>query len=214
MSAPPVGTVTARTFEALPEVYRAADEASPQAWPLLRWLDLLLGQLEPVVDLIARLDYRPADDPDPGGSRTAGDLVNPARADAAWLPWLAQLLGVDVAGLVPGEQRTALSSPATSWARGTVGATAAAAARGLSGDKVVVVTPGYGGDPWTIGIGTRDAETTMLSSWAALEAAAPTWGEEETLLPTWASEDAPLVLGAVEPQRPAGFRFVRYSLDA
>src|SRR6059058_2762145 len=76
---PATSPTTDRLFDGLPEVYRAADQAlddgGPNAWPFLRFLSLLADQADEVAAIIDRAalhDY----------------------ADAAWLPWQAQLAGL------------------------------------------------------------------------------------------------------------------------
>lgn len=92
MTAPPaVAAFTRRWFDDLPEVYRAADEADPSVdgWPLLRYLSLLGDQADELSTLVDRFALH-----DDGAGDWTSDLSNPATADAAWLPWLAQMAGI------------------------------------------------------------------------------------------------------------------------
>lgn len=201
---PDVAPRTDKLYDQLPEAYRDAD--ADLDYPLLRYLSLLLDQLDPLDALVERIDY----DADEGGT---SDLVDGTTANASWFPWLAQLLGVNLDGLTIAEQRATLADPTTSWAHGTPDAIAAAAARGLTGTKAVTVTAHHDDDPYVIGIGTLDSETTVLDTWGELNAAAPTWAALHQF-GTFAKAAAPHVLTAAEIERPAGYRFVRYSTGA
>src|SRR5436305_14173462 len=68
-----------------------SSEDTKRGQPLYRWMDLLGSRMTAVTQLIDRIDYLP---PDEGGDGGTSDLVDPGTADLAWLPWLAQLLGV------------------------------------------------------------------------------------------------------------------------
>lgn len=196
---PDVSDATERLYGRLPEAYLDAD--AELDYPLLRYLSLLLDQLEPVDELLERIDY----DAEEGGT---SDLVDATGANASWFPWLAQLLGVRLANLTVVEQRAALADP--QLGHGSPPAIAEAGARGLEGTRTVTVTPHYEEEPYVIGIGTLDSETTALDTFADLKAYAPTWADLHRL-GTFAKAKAPLVLAAAEEERPAGYRFVRYS---
>lgn len=78
----------------LPEYLRSADVAleGPTA-PLFRFMDVLTSDAGAILDLWNNFRYIAPDDEtgdDPGSSQ----LVDPQTADAAWLPWLASILGV------------------------------------------------------------------------------------------------------------------------
>lgn len=193
---------TLRLYDRLPEHYRNAD-AADGTYPLLRYLSLLLDQLEPVDQLAERIDY----DRDAGD--TGSDLVDAATANGRWLPWLAQLLGVRIADRTVAEQRAALADPVAEWAHGSYAALAEAAQVGLTGTKDVTVTPHYDGDPWLIGIGTLDSETPTIDTWAELEAVAPTWADLEALGSFATDKASPSV--TAERERPAGYTLVAYS---
>lgn len=87
---PDVSATTERLYGSLPAFYRDADE--PLDWPLLRYLSLLGDQLGDLEELVDRIDFVRAEDV--GSAGDTSDLVDPATADAAWLPWLAQLVGI------------------------------------------------------------------------------------------------------------------------
>lgn len=92
MARPAVAEFTDRWFDALPAVYRSADEAQDggaDGYPLLRFLSLLgdqAGEVETLVDRIALHDD--------GTGDWRSDLANPAAADDAWLAWIAQMVGL------------------------------------------------------------------------------------------------------------------------
>lgn len=194
---------TTRLYDRLPEHYRDADTGL--GWPLLNYLSLLLDQLDPLDELLERIDYDPAE------GDTVSDLVDAQGANAAWFPWLAQLLGISLTGLTVDEQRTALRFPR--WDHGTPAALEAAAARGLTGSRIVSITRHYDGNPWVIGIGTKDSQTAVPDTFGKLKSWAPSWGELESL-GSFAGAAAPTVLAAAEVERPAGYRLVRYSTGA
>lgn len=186
MARPEVLDPTEAVYASLPEVYRDADAAEPSGggYPLLRYLSLVLDQLDPVTALRRRFTYTPFDERaitagEDGlavratwrrygsgtyGSGTYGeldtaDLVDPTRADAGWLPWLGQLLGVRTAGLTVDEQRAALIRPSAAWARGTSGTIAAELRPYLSGGQYVDTRANYEGAAFTIGVVTKTAES-------------------------------------------------------
>lgn len=201
---PAVAPRTLAAYARLPEAYRDADAGLD--YPLLRYLSVLLDQLEPLDDLVERIDF----DAEAGG---ASDLVEAAGANAGWFPWMAQLLGVDVTGTTVEEQRAQLANPVASWAHGTPGAIATAAKAGLSGTRSVTVTAHQGGEPFVIGVGTKDSETITPDTFGELKALAPTWADLHQL-GSFARAAAPFVLEAAERERPAGYRIVRYSTGA
>lgn len=237
---PVVGPVTARLYTGLPEVYRDADaaqDAGASNYPLLRFLALLGDQLTPLDQLLARLEHVPLDErgtqptsnafgvAEPWqrfgdgllgdgtfGDADTSDLVDPASADAGWLPWLAQLLGVNITGLTVPEARAALINPADSWARGTPDAIRREARRELGAGAYVDVLPHFGGDPFTIAIVTKRAETYGATSWGELKAQAPTWGALKAL-GSWRAAEAASVVLATQAERPAGYRLTHRYLE-
>jgi hypothetical protein len=202
---PPVGPVTARLYNGLPNLYRDADERQSELpssnYPLLRYLSLIGDQLTVVTDLVERFTYTPLDARLDGlpwrrygdgtygegtyGDADTADLVDPLTCDAGWLPWLAQLVGVRLDGLTVDQQRAAVNRPEATWARGTPGVIADQARAGLTGDAYVDVRPVYDGDPFAIAIVTRAAETPP--------------GYDATL--------------ADLPARPAGYRLVNVYIE-
>lgn len=133
------------------------------------------------------------------------DLADPAEADVAWLPWLGQLLGVQVNESLTGEERRAqVVNAASGWRSGTRSAIAEAAQTQLTGSKYVEVVAMENNDQWQIGIVTLAPETPLWNavidaittrnakpagvilvhrfysiSWQTLESNFPTWNDLE-----------------------------------
>lgn len=237
---PTVTDVTEEQYAQLPEVYRDADAAQDTGasnYPLLRYLSILLDQLQPLADLITRITYVPMDEradlpagtpfevPSPWqrlgtgqlGDDTFGDvdtsdLVDPTTADAGWLPWLAQLLGVDVTGLTVEETRDRLFQPADAWGHGTPAAIIREARRQLDPGDYVDVRPRFRADPFTIAVVTKRSETYGTTTWGELSDAAPTWGDLEAL-GSWNAAEAASVMLSANAERPAGYRIVHAYLE-
>lgn len=84
MSPAPAHPLTEHLYQLLPEHYRLADGAGQ----LRAYLSLVGDQAGLVDDVAAAV--------------AAGQLTDPLAADAAWLGWLAQLVGIDPDGLGTG----------------------------------------------------------------------------------------------------------------
>jgi hypothetical protein len=159
---PSPGAVLDRLWSRLPEHYRLADAEQGSAatltnHPMYRWLAGVCAQLGQVEALINRFDS------DQGDGRS--DLTDPAGADVAWLPWLAQFVGVQLApGLSEMEKRDAVRYASAGWRAGTKSAIADAAKTELTGTRFARVydhtvnQPGDGG-VWDVLIVTRTTET-------------------------------------------------------
>ena len=228
---PTVGPFTDALYARLPEVYRDADEAQDEGrsnYPLLRYLSLLGDQLTQVADLLGRFTYDPLDertntDPawdrygsglfgdDTYGDADVADLVDPGLADSAWLPWLAQLLGVNVTGLTIDETRAALANPSDAWAHGTPGAILKPVRELLPPGAYVDTLPHFG-DPFTIGLVTKQDETYGVTTWGDLETLAPTWADLEAL-GSWNNLEALTIVRAAWAERPAGYRLAHVYLE-
>jgi hypothetical protein len=201
MARPIVSDFTERWYAALPAYMRSADE--DRDFPLLRYLSLIGDQVDDVEEIIDRIDYVSVFDG--GAAGDTSDLVDPDAADAAWLPWLAQLVGVNLLDtLSTTERRDAISTAGSGWRAGTKGGIKLAAQTQLTGTKYIEVLDHYEGDPWAVGIRTREDETTdpqavvdaiialgakpagveivtafYAASWANIEAEYPTWADIE-----------------------------------
>ena len=165
---PAVTDVTTRLYDGLPELYRVAD--APLGYPFLRFLSLvgdLAGQVEAIADRI--------DVPDDAPAGTTSDLLDPDRADAGWLPWLAQLTGAKLPtpatsspdpALTPSQytearRRAAIRDASGGRMVGTVDSIAAAARTALvykPGGGYVTVTR-VPGSPFLIRVRTTPDET-------------------------------------------------------
>lgn len=207
MTQPAVEPLAQQVYDRLPQFMRDADPA--QDFALLRFTSLVPGAIADVDELIERFAF---DFPD-----GTSDLADPQTADAAWLPWLAQAVGVR---LIPDsteqEKRDAIGSATTGIAAGTRGSIAVAARSALTGTKYVDVRDHEGGDPWVIGVSTRDDETASVQavldaiefaqarpagfqivysayriSWNTLEAKYPTWNAIEAAT-TWSNIESTL----------------------
>lgn len=187
MAEPVVTTFTRRWYERLPAFMRDADV--DQDWALLRFLSLLgdqAGEVEALFDRIAYVapdDYRPGMVANPAWDTS--ELVDPALADAGWLPWLAQLVGVKLLPLMAeADRRSAIADASSGWRVGTKVAVKAAVRTRLSGSQYVELhthstSAGVGtGGAFDVLIVTKDSETL---GWHALEANAPTWADVEAL---------------------------------
>lgn len=158
---PDPGAAHDRLYNRLPEHYRTADEQA--GWPLYRWIAGITSQLGAVEALRDRIDYATVDDG--GAPGDTSDLTDPLTADLRWLPWLAQLVGVQLrADLTDAEMRDAIRYASSGWRAGTKGAVADAAKTELTGTRAArvydhtVFAPGDGG-AWDVLIVTRPSET-------------------------------------------------------
>lgn len=200
---PVVTAGTQDIYDSLPEVHRSQDAAL--GWPLKRWLSGVGNPLTDINTLIDRISYEPLDDGGPPGATS--DLVDSARADSAWLPWLAQLRGVSLSRAgSDAEQRDAIASAAAGYRAGTPSAIAEAVRSQLTGTRFARVyprsinVPGDGG-LWDIMVITRASETPpganvvgVLTRTGAKPAGVvvhhrtyeSTWSAVQSALPTWA----------------------------
>jgi hypothetical protein len=220
---PTVTATTERLYERLPEVYRVGDLAQttgPDGYPLLRYLSLMgdvLGGLEVLLDRLDDTEEHPS------------DLLSATGADAGWLRWLGQLVGVAMPpGLSEEAQREAVATASAGWRAGTSVALEAAARRALRGTRYVRVerhvTPAGPGSVWDVTLRVRTSEAESLDAvaravvdlgakpagvrlwvhpfstpWAVLEAGLPTWADWDGL--TW-QEIEEFGAGAVEVRLP------------
>ena len=196
-----VSATTARVYARLPDFMRDADVSasgegvSGTAWgfPLLRWLACLVdqaGDIEGIVDQLA----------DPAASA----LTDPSTADAAWLPWLGQLVGVSLPSPVGdvAAARSAILEAALGAPRGSKPSIAAAVSAVLGG-SAVVVTDHAGGDAWQIGVQTVAADTpATLPGQPAFIWGQSTWG---TASATWGNPDPVEWYLAQQDLVPAGY---------
>lgn len=156
----------------VPGIYRVED--GPNGYALKRWISGIFGQLNTTEELKDRLDFTPLDEG--GAPGESSDLTNPATADAVWLPWLAQFVGVRPENYATtSELRTAIASGASGFRPGTVDAIKELARSVLTGTQYVevydhsITTPGDGGE-WDVLIVTVTSETTSDPATAVIAA--------------------------------------------
>lgn len=131
----PVYSPTAESiYSDLPQHYRIADGKID--FPLKRWWRGVLDQVGDMEVLRDRIDYLP---PDEGGvPGDTSDLVDPAKADAAWLDWRAQFTGIRFPASMSNSEKRALMANETALLQvGTRQALVAAIETALVGDKYV-----------------------------------------------------------------------------
>lgn len=171
MVEPVYSTKTERVYARLPDAVRRDD--ADAGWGLKLLLSLIADRTSSVSDLVRRFTYLPGVDVATtelrallgAGLGASSDLVDPARADAGWLAWLAQIPGVTLPpGLSVAAQRLAISGAVNGWLAGTAGSIADAARAVLTGGRYVQVLshtinePGDGGR-WDVVVVTRISET-------------------------------------------------------
>lgn len=223
MTRPVVRPFTEEVYERLPAVYRDADPGTD--WTLLRLLSLALDQVAPVAE---RADAMTPDEGLPA-------LVDPAAADAAWLPWLAQLVGLSAGDADTDGLRARLVDREVAWRHGSVDLlrTLAREVAGPGADVVVTsewapptmgsTDAGFGepggtfGDfggrlrpgyevPWTIAAWADGAGDGL--TWAGLEDATGGVIGELDRFGTWAGLEGAPIAAALADEVPAGWRLV------
>lgn len=144
---------TEQAYRLLPGHHRRADGEQPDPLdePLKRYLSGIGDQLHDVVELIERLAHLDDD------GLPASDLADPDLADARWLSWLAQLVGIDGSALTTPELRAAIK--ATGFRTASTGGLIEAVEATLTGTKRVAIRRHVGGDPWVLYVDTWAAET-------------------------------------------------------
>lgn len=193
MSEPTFDATTERTYvREIPELYRAADDATN--FTLKKFLSGPFGVLNQLETLAARFDYLPPEDrarlsneqltaymrlkadgtpfrPDIGIYQTS-DLVDPRTADAAWLPWLSQLIGIDSSNLSTEQEfRDAISSASSGFRAGSRQSLEEAAKSLLTGSRYAKVFPFSTDGPntgtgtqWDVLVVTKTSETPGTSA--------------------------------------------------
>lgn len=156
---PDPGPTLPRLYDRLPEHYRAYDETVGH--PLYRWLAGILAEQGAVEILTDRLG---------ASADGASDLTDPMVADAAWLPWLAQLVGTQLqGGMSDAERRDAVRYASAGWRAGTKTAISDAVRSELTGTRFAQVfdhavsRPGDGG-VWDVLVVTRGSETPNVAA--------------------------------------------------
>lgn len=162
MAEPVYSDACERIWARLPEYLRNAD--SP-AFVFKTWMSGVADELGTITTLLDRIDYTSIEDG--GAVGDTSDLVDPNTADPAWLPWLAQAVGVTLGPtLTVAEQRAAIAGVSTGFMAGTKTAVAQAAQTELTGTKYVKIydhstsSSALGGATiWDVLVVTRTSET-------------------------------------------------------
>lgn len=193
---------TEATYALLPEHHRTSDaeQPAPLDQPLKRYLSTIGDQLDALTVLIDRLAFVNAD-------ANQSDLVDSVAADAQWIPWLAQLLGIETSGRTVPELRALIG--AADFKTGTLGSLravltseypAGVVARHFEGDPfalALVVGASAPSDPgWAAFLALAEADVPAGfkldvvavdgPSWAWLTATRHSWSDVTAAYATWA----------------------------
>lgn len=125
--------------------YTAPDESL--GWPLLIYLGAIGDVLFQEMDDLGRT---------PNGW---GDVMNVNTCPVQALPWLGQLVGVQVDTNLSEANQRAQVKAAAGWQRGTPASIIAAVQRYLTGAKYVLLQERFGGNAYALNIVTHTAET-------------------------------------------------------
>ena len=179
--------VTDRWYDLIPPVYRDADSndlTTSHGWPLYGYMDAAASALVTPTVIANRI----AD----------GDLTDPSLADDAWIPWLAQTVGVFGTGVA--EQRARLANAVNDPPLGSRQYLTVLIQGFLTGTQFCEVTAQ---EPWGIGVRVRATEVLAIGGTSALAAAVyatgrvpsgfvlnvitdeETWTQVMAVLPTW-----------------------------
>lgn len=192
---------TEQLYGMLPAHYRRADADQPGALdqPFKRYLSTVGDQLQGLVDLIGRLGHVGDD------GRPASDLADPDRADARWLPWLAQFPGVRLDQLLTtAERRTAIRT--RKFDSGSLRSVKRILDVYVAEGGSYTITKHYGDDPWVVRI---EVSGVASLSYDALAAANPTYAAVAATYETY--DDFPSALAELARNlaavKPAGVAF-------
>ena len=160
MPEPIFDDTTERVYARLPEHFRRSDIA--QDYTLKKYLSGICKEQDAITTLIERLDYTPPEDG--GDPDDTSELVDPRFADESWLPWLAQLLGVNLnTRVVDINVRNEIINASNGYLAGTDNAIIAAVQTELVGTKSVRLkkrsTSSGAGGAWDLLIQTLSSET-------------------------------------------------------
>lgn len=191
---------TDRWFAALEDFRRTVDDTT--GGQLLAFLDALGQLVDPATTLAARADYLT---PDEGGAAgDTSDLVDPATADAGWLPYLAQVVyAVPLDGVTDSdERRRVILARAPGRIVGTKADVLAAAKGALTGTRTARVLdhsdPTGAAGEWDVLVMTRPEETP--SQQAVIDAVIAA-GAKPAGVHLWVRDFAPTV-GEVDAAYP------------
>ena len=193
--APTFSVTTERIYDKLPDIYREVDATVDYAFK--KYISSVTDVLGDVDLLVERFRYRSQIELEfrkryaqrfttythPGRVNNApplgstSDLVDPRSADASWLPWLGQLVGVQVDVNAPIiDTRDSIFFASSGYRAGSKDALEKAARSVLSGSRYAVALPHtkvvtgqlVAGNVWDLTILTRDDESP--SSFILLQA--------------------------------------------
>lgn len=224
-AAPTVNPFAARMWARVPEYYRTFDANT--GYPFLLYIDAVtkrLGDIQIVIDRIT--GQRPVGPAGPipwslhpslladyqaNRVNRISELGDPLAADAAWLPWLVQMVGgrLDPAASVA-EQRDTIRYATSGWMAGSISSIEYAARTALVGSQYAKCIPhllgdGSAGGPWDVVIMTRSSETpdpTLVLGAILRKGVKPagvilrhlpfgaSWDILEAVRPTWALWEA------------------------
>ena len=203
--------MTERLYDRLPEVFRVEDEQAADSGVLKWFLSGTGDQLTEVSDLLERFDTNGPDE--------LSELVDPAKADDAWLDYIGQLLGVGrLTSMTPVQKRAVLADPSIGYKAGTVQSICAAASTVVGGSGYVGlynhttdVSAIGAASQWDVLLVTRSGEALSDPAQRVIELGAKpagirlyhrvwqvTWTDIHTNYPTWAQINALPNWGALE----------------
>ena len=196
MAEPIYTTTTERLYRRLPEVYRTLDEQND--WQFKKYLSSIADQLSEIETTIARIEYIPPEQladyyptlnqyntyTRPAGVENTSlgydpigevsDLFDARTADAAWLAYIGQLVGVQLTKIpLEADKRDALINNYLGFRAGSNMALSAAVASQLTGTKYNRIyaqrdgaagSTTHVGTQWDILIITKTSETPSPST--------------------------------------------------
>lgn len=206
--------ISQNSFPYIPDIVRDVDlDSENPTRPVAKLYHSMTADMSQVIDRYVQLstfdhnELGHADvriDDHPYNILTRSELTDPDLMLSEYLDWGAMLTGSRLRSniLVDGEElydtdafdyrRWQVKTKTYGHAAGSRASVREAVKTVLTGNKLVLVTPVYEGDPWVIGIRTLNTETADAAV---------------------AGAESPTVLAAAEPTRPAGFVFVHESVD-
>ena len=160
MTAPTYSVTAERIYDKMPDVYRETDAAN--GYQFKKYLASMVHSLGDIDLLVERLRYRsqielemrkryaqrfttytqPDREKDAPPLGATSDLVDPTAADARWLPWLAQLVGVEIdANEKIQYNRDAIRYASSGFRAGSKNALETAVRKVLTGSKYALAMP-------------------------------------------------------------------------